>query len=377
MSFPQASNLDVLIHSNYNPLTSRGGIEVVVDQLLTIASSAGYSVECFCGDTTDSEMSSGQVLIRCRKILYRFRGASFLSMGNSLLIKYARRSKLIIYQEPYPTLWPALLVLRSLYRVPVIVLVHADPTAPTFIKRFYQKLRTFVFSGCTCVVTSPNVGAKVFSSQFADCRVVPLCLPEVEHSNSPDRVPNLPGKFALYLGRIVGYKGIEYLLKAAQALPHVDFVIAGSGPQSNLVSSFIEKNNLTNICFISRFISEGEKEFLISASQFIIFPSVTENEAFGIIQLEAMRAGRPIINSELDTGVNFVAPHMLCALTVPRMDAEKLSEAIDRLWRDDELRASLGTNALKRYTECFTIDNFKKSWRDLIAKTIDDYGKKK
>jgi len=377
MSFPRASNLDILIHSNYNPSTSRGGIEVVVDQLLTIASSAGYSVECFSGDTADNLVRSGQILIRCRKILFRFRGASLLSMGNSLLIKYARKSKLIIYQEPYPTLWPALLVLRSLYKVPVIVLVHADPTAPTSIRRLYQKLRTFVFSGCTCVATSPEVGAKVFSPEFADCRVIPLCLPEVKDSNAPYPVPNLPEKFALYLGRIVGYKGVEYLLKAAQALPNVNFVIAGSGPLSNFVSSFIAEMNLTNIYFISRFISEGEKEFLISTSQFLIFPSVTENEAFGIVQLEAMRSGRPIINTDLGTGVNFVAPHMHCAITVPKMDSGKLGEAIDKLWRDDELRASLGKNALDRYTECFTIGNFKNSWRDLISKTIEDYGKKK
>jgi glycosyltransferase involved in cell wall biosynthesis len=370
MRSPKTSNLDILIHSNYTPLTSQGGIETVVLQLLTMASSVGYSVECFCGDSTNGVVKSGPILVRCRRILWRFRGACLLSFGNSLLIKYARDSHLIIYQEPYPTLWPALLVLRHWYRIPIIVLVHADPTAPTLIKRLYGKLRSFTFSGCTCVATSPSVGEKVFSPQFVDSKVIPLCLPDLQHSDSPVPVPGLPGKYALYLGRIVGYKGIEYLLEAAQMLPHVNFVIAGSGPLSRLVSDFISEKELTNICFISRFVSESEKEFLITKSQFFVFPSVSENEAFGIVQVEAMRAGRAIVNTDLGTGVNFVAPHMDCALTVPKKSAEKLGKAIDRLWSDDELRASLGANALKRYTELFAVENFRKNWQDLIAKTI-------
>ncbi len=376
MSLSKTRKLDIFIHSNYNPLTSRGGIEVVVNQLLTIASSAGYSVECFCGDTTDKDVKSGQILVRCRNVLFKFGGASFLSMGNSLLIKYARKSKLIIYQEPYPSLWPALLVLRLLYRIPVIVLVHADPTAPTFIKRLYGWLRAFVFSGCTCVATSPNVGDKVFSPRFVDSRVIPLCLADVQPSDLPANMSELPERYVLYFGRLVGYKGIEYILKAARFLPHVNFVIAGSGPLSNLVSISVKEMNLTNVCFISRFVSESEKEFLISKSQLLLFPSVTENEAFGIVQLEAMRAGRPIVNTDLDTGVNFVAPHMHCALTVPRMNAEKLAVAVDRLWQDDELRESLGANALKRYTEFFTIEKFISSWKNLITETINDHGGK-
>jgi len=376
MSPSSAKKLDLFVHSNYNPLATRGGIEVVGDQLLKIATSAGFSVESLCGDNADEDVKAGQILIHCRKILFKFRGASFLSLGNRLLIKHASKSKLIIYQEPYPSLWPAMLVLRVRYRIPIIVLIHADPTAPSLIKRLYSWLRALVFSGCICVTTSPNLGEKVFSSRFVDCRVIPLGLGGVQPSESPAEMSELPARYALYFGRLVSYKGIEYVLKAAQLLPHVDFVIAGSGPLSDLISNSIREMNLTNISFISRFISESEKEVLISKSQLLLFPSINENEAFGIVQLEAMRAGRPIVNTDLDTGVNFVAPHMHCALTVPRMNAEKLAEAVNLLWQDDELRESLGANALKRYTEFFAIENFRSSWKNLITETINDHHRK-
>lgn len=366
----KTKELDLFIHSNYNPLTSRGGIEVVVDQLLTIARSAGYSVECFCGDDADREVRSGQILLHCRKILLKLSGACFLSRGNGRFIKYARASRLIIFQEPYPSLWPAVLVIRFLYKIPIIVLVHADPTAPAVIKRLYGCLRAFVFSGCTCVATSPNIGRKVFTARFLDSRVIPLCLPDVQRSDTFLEMPQIPEKFALYFGRLVSYKGIEYILKAARFLPHVDFVIAGTGPLGNLVTESITGMNLRNVCFISRFISESEKEILISRSQLLLFPSVTENEAFGIVQLEAMRAGRPIVNTDLDTGVNFVAPHMNCALTVPPMNAEKLAEAIDRLWRDHDLRENLGANGFRRYTELFASENFQSTWKRLMMETM-------
>jgi len=78
------------------------------------------------------------------------------------------------------------------------------------------------------------------------------------------------------------------------------------------------------------------------------------NEAFGIAQLEAMAYGKPVINSNLPTGVPWVSMHEETGLTVPVGGVKQLSDAIRRLVIDDELRERLGKQARKRVEAIFS-----------------------
>ena len=73
-----------------------------------------------------------------------------------------------------------------------------------------------------------------------------------------------------------------------------------------------------------------------------VMPSVTNAETFGLVQLEAMAAGRPIVNTSLDTSVPRVARHGMEAITVSPGDSEQLGEAIDSLIADPERRRHMG-----------------------------------
>ena len=77
---------------------------------------------------------------------------------------------------------------------------------------------------------------------------------------------------------------------------------------------------------------------------------MTSAETFGLAQLEAMAAGRPIINTALDTAVPLVARHGIEALTVPPGDPEQLADAIDTLIGDAERRRRMGEAAKLRAT---------------------------
>jgi glycosyltransferase involved in cell wall biosynthesis len=363
-------NKNIIIHSNYRP-DNHGGVEAVVSQLIGVLGSLGYRVKCFCGHTG----SSGKMFhkgheVVFRRILAKIAGAPLLNLGNIYFLRNARKADLIIYQEPFPLLWPAIFILRQFYNIPTIVLVHADPIAPNSIRKAYSKLRTLVFRGAVCIATSPNLMSKVTSPFYPRTAVIPLGIP----SESPisGHVLQLPQRYVLYFGRLSGYKGIPYLLDSIRNLPDVNFVIAGKGPLASEVRHCVFDGKIKNLTFLDRFISEEEKSELISRCEFFVFPSINENEAFGIVQLEAMRSAKAIVNTWIDSGVNYVAPHEVCALTVKPLDSAELTKAIQRLWLDPELCHHLGNKGKERYFSLFTEEAFNTCWSGLIKGILNN-----
>ena len=87
---------------------------------------------------------------------------------------------------------------------------------------------------------------------------------------------------------------------------------------------------------------------MLHAAQIFAFPSVNAAEAFGIVQIEAMAAGLPIVNTDLPTTVPLVARDGLEALTVTPGDARQLSQALTRLLDDPAFARKLGTAGAAR-----------------------------
>ena len=361
--------MKILIHSNYSPNGSFGGIENVVAQIIKIAYNVTNDISCLYGDQTSGKQDINGVKYISRKITRKINGAPVLSLGNLFLIYHGLQSDLIIFQEPFPILWPAIYILRNIFRKNIIVLVHADPAARRWVKRIYKNLRGQVFRGSICITTSPNLKDIIFSNKYKYIDVIPLALPDDSLSKRHSYYRDY-GEYVLYVGRLADYKGLPILLEAAMLTPSIQYVIAGDGPLKLHIQDKILNQSIRNIIFINRFISEQEKFDLISDSKFVIFPSTSENEAFGLVQLEAMRAGKALINTFLNSGVNFVAPHMICALTVKSNDSLKLTEAIAELWINDALREKLEANAKSRYTTYFTTKHFSKRWFELIKSSL-------
>lgn len=87
----------------------------------------------------------------------------------------------------------------------------------------------------------------------------------------------------------------------------------------------------------------------------ILWPT-ERSEAFGIVQIEAMAAGLPVVNTQLDTGVPFVSVHKQTGLTVPPGDSDQLAAAINRLLDNPELAAAFGRAASLRAKQEFAAD---------------------
>lgn len=341
---------DFLLHSNFHP-KNVGGVEKVTSQVAKILDMRQKHICHFFGDKCNYTTNENRHQYVAVKIIFSKFGFNLLQFGNFRLLFYALKSKKVIFNDPYPSLWPSIILLKLIGK-DMLLIYHATPSMPRVFKPLFKLLRYLIYSYGQAVVTSP-----VLASELpATCRVkvIPLWLDEVSVDCSVDIT--LPDQYFLYIGRLSSYKGIDILLKAISKLPEIEFIIAGDGAQRNKVKSYLSNDNLNkdNLIFINRFISEGEKTFLLKNAYALVFPSTNSGEAFGIIQLEATRLGVPIINTKLGTGVNFVGRNGINALTVEPNNVQELQSAILELARDKKLRQRLSIGSAQLYVSEFS-----------------------
>jgi glycosyltransferase involved in cell wall biosynthesis len=130
--------------------------------------------------------------------------------------------------------------------------------------------------------------------------------------------------------------------------------IVGSGPLLEQHRQLVKRLDLTNNIEFITGATRAEINQLAANCIALVLPSIYPSEAFAIVQIEAMAAGKPIINTNLKSGVPWVARHMREAITVPPGDTVELSEALVRLESDSDLRLRLSKNAYVRWQNVFS-----------------------
>jgi rhamnosyl/mannosyltransferase len=94
----------------------------------------------------------------------------------------------------------------------------------------------------------------------------------------------------------------------------------------------------------------------LHACDVFALPSVTRAETFGVVQLEAMACGKPVISTNLPTGVPWVNRHQHTGLVVPPGDADALAAALTMLVSDAAMRQRMGEFAKARVEQDFLAD---------------------
>ena len=175
-----------------------------------------------------------------------------------------------------------------------------------------------------------------------------------------DGTPNI-----LFVGRFESRKGVMYLMKAFRVLRKRGYdcrlLIAGSGPQEREVRRYIATRKLQGVELLGR-ISDEDKARYFATADIYVSPA-TGQESFGIVLLEAMAAGTPIVCSDIH-GYKGVVRRNEQALLVPPRDVEALVGALARLLDDPAERARMSAAGRARAVQF--------SWENITAK-VDDY----
>ncbi len=177
-----------------------------------------------------------------------------------------------------------------------------------------------------------------------------------------DGTPNV-----LFVGRHEPRKGLLDLLKAHRILRRTGYqnrlLVVGSGPQEREARRYVATRGLKEVEFLGR-VSDAEKAQLFRTADVYASPA-TGGESFGIVLLEAMAAGAPIVASDIH-GYKGVVRRGRDGLLVPRRDPKALATAIARLLDDPLLRASMSAEGQAR------AEDF--SWPRVTARVEDYYG---
>ncbi len=177
------------------------------------------------------------------------------------------------------------------------------------------------------------------------------------------------GPLVLFVGRLVYYKGLDVLLEAMCTCPGRLLVI-GCGP---LDASLRARATQLGLDSRVEFLGQVPAETLIAyyrAADVFVLPSTESTEAFGVVQVEAMACGVPVVSTDLSTGVPWVNEHGVTGLVVPPGDRHALARAIRTLLADPALRLKMGKAGRRRAGERFTASRMVADFIDVIESVV-------
>lgn len=276
--------------------------------------------------------------------------------------KMAANSDVVHIHVPFPLADLALLL--SGFKGKVAVSWHSDIVKQKKLLKLYAPLLRSLLrrADIIFVATKGHIkGSDWLRPYTRKCRVLPYGVNVEDYLTAPEK-PLLTEKCTnkgsvkiFFTGRLVYYKGVDVLLKAFRAanLRNAELFIAGSGELEDSLRHFAVSSGIGDRVHFLGFLDDDDLKQAYADCDIFVLPSVEKSEAFGIVQLEAMASGKPVINTRLPSGVPYVSIHGRTGLTVPPKDYRILAAAMRTLASDESLRKKYGEAARKRAAEHF------------------------
>ena len=275
---------------------------------------------------------------------------------------------IIHFHLPLPTAVISWLLNRNFGSRPFVVTYHSDIVRQAFVMPFYGPfLKRFLRKANRIIATSR---AYVESSRWI--RDLPnVCVVPIGADPGKFKVgkPDEREDFFLFVGRFRKYKGIDVLLDAWKSLSDHRLIMVGGGPLLPMMRKRIEDENL-NVSIITD-ASDDVLAALYGSALALILPSTLRSEAFGMVQVEAMFCGTPVISTAIDTGVPWVNKDSVSGLTIEPGDSAALVSAVHRILEGDEW-SRLSEGARERAVSLFDGPMLMSRIEKICMEVLDD-----
>lgn len=262
-------------------------------------------------------------------------------------------------QAPNPTMILALLAARP-RAAALVVTYQSDVIRQRVRKVLFRPLERLAYRRARAVLTSsPSyaLGSRFLRPYHDRLGVLPNGIdlqpyrePTAAHHAEAERIVARYGRpLWLAAGRMVYYKGLEHALRALPSVPG-KLLLIGDGPERPALEAEARRLGLADrVHFLGFLPSTLDIVPYYLAADAFWFPSNARSEAFGLVQVEAMACGCPVLNAAIPhSGVPWVSRHEETGLTVPINDPAALAAAARRLLDEPGLRDRLAEGARRR-----------------------------
>lgn len=370
--------MKILHIGKYYP-PSFGGIEKVNYDIVEGLNAEGIQTDVLCSNHTKGNVFTNN--------FYKIYRVHTLKVVASTPLSYSFVSTLKKIQNEYdiihihlPNPMANLAVFLTRPKAKIILHWHSDIIKQRKLMILYKPLLDWLLRKATSiVVTSPTYveGSSTLKKYKDKITCIPIGVDGNELTIKRSVFDNLKEiykdkKIIFTLGRLVYYKGFEYLIEASKSLPDDTIIlIAGIGELKDKLQKQIHSYNLEDKVKLLGKIPFEELGAYYQLCDIFCLPSTERSEAFGVVQIEAMAFGKPVISTSIKgSGVDWVNLNNVSGIIVPPKDANKLAEAIIELLTDEKKYQQLSIGSRKRYEEVFTKEKMVEEFEKLYLKMV-------
>ncbi|KIZ45457.1 glycosyl transferase family 1 [Rhodopseudomonas palustris] len=296
------------------------------------------------------------------------------------LRRRARRVDVLALHAPFPLndLGVALGIPED---AALVVHWHAEILGRKTVMKFLAPVIRHTLARADRIIVSDQSiidGSTFLAPHAAKCLVVPYGIEPDEWSSldqaEQQRAEVLRGQYprlVVSMGRLVPYKGYPQLLHALQRTD-AHLVIIGEGSEKAALLQLADELGVADRLTLTGFLPRPDMKVYLHAANAFVLPSVTAAEAFGLVQIEAMAAGLPVVNTWLPTAVPKIARDGVEGLTVEPNDPAALAKAINRLLDDRPFAARLAAAGRQRVAAEYSKSLFLRRIRSIYADAVAD-----
>ena len=357
-----------------------GGIEVIVKQIAEINSKLlGSSTVLVLNNNKQKVVQKEEEInvIRLGSIFHR-KSIRWLLEYKKEIKKLSKDFTSVLYN--FPSLQPEFYKSKYSFKKK-LVYYHADSTRYGILGKLYQKLicNRFLSNADIIIASNPNIieTSKVLRIHQDKCRIVPYGIDtkHFEFKQNNKRAEILKdlniheGKLFLFVGRLNRYKGIMNLLKALSKLPdEYKLVIISTYEMDLEMKEFINNNSLSSRIMHYNNVTNDMLPFYYSACDVFTMPSTDRAEAFGLVAVEAMACGLPVITTELGTGTSF---HNINGVTGKIIEPNNVQALVESIREICENEGRFTKDKIISRANEFSLDKFKVNWENIIKEFVE------
>ena len=341
-----------------------GGIETVMYDITEVLNQKGYHSDVLCSNKVHAfleEKLNGYTIMRTKTLGIKF-STSITPQMIFKLREIIADYDIIHVHLPDPMANLALLF-SNLDNKKIVLHWHSDIIKQKYLLKLYEPLQNWLMKKAYSIIaTTPKyIEESKHLQKYKDkCVAIPIGIDENRLKVDEKLVAELKGKYkdkriVFSLGRLAYYKGFEYLISSAEYLDdEVVVLIGGSGELKNELQQLIDTSKLNNKVHLLGRVEDSELGSYYEICDIFCLPSIIKSEAFGVVQIEAMSFGKPIIATKIEgSGVDWVNEDGISGRNVETKNSKEIANAIKNILEDKEIYESYSLGAKKRFSELF------------------------